>query len=421
MPKKFKWDPGPVLLQDACTAGDAERVRAALEQQHVPVDACTNCAVPFCDVLPGMLLSVVPHGKQVPYHASVVSKSDDAVQLLWNPPQKQGPPQAFGGVAFSREGEEGREWWDAGSEAKHVLADNRFGCTGLHCAAAHGRIGIVKYLLSKGADVNRCSSGDSDDPDGGGHTPLMCAAHNGHQDVVEVLLDSGADPTALNAAFRSATDYARDAGHNCIANKLERITEPLLTAADVPSAMRAGDVLWLKQSLQRGTVAWDWAGKDEETLLYLALQAAIRETGKESEGKCNRMLDFVLKNGAPGLDSLTLCDDPAMSVTPLMYAAHNGRADLIRLLLDYGADAEIVSPPDGGSTAIMLVPTDAAEAESVLALDHARRAVAAHLARKAELRGVGEEERKEWKRELKRLKQEVGAREAPSPVPPGPG
>ncbi len=55
----------------------------------------------------------------------------------------------------------------------------------LNCAS-DGLIEDVKYLLSKGADVN-CSY------EQGGYTALMMAVLNNHTELIQILLDAGAD------------------------------------------------------------------------------------------------------------------------------------------------------------------------------------------------------------------------------------
>ena len=52
-------------------------------------------------------------------------------------------------------------------------------------AARTGRIGAVKALLSRGADVNWKEQN--------GQTALMWAAAEGHAEVVELLIEAGAD------------------------------------------------------------------------------------------------------------------------------------------------------------------------------------------------------------------------------------
>jgi len=70
----------------------------------------------------------------------------------------------------------------------------------LHKAALCGRMDCVKFLLTRGVDINAqgCSC----------RTPLVCAANEGHTEIVALLLNSGAlieiedtlDETALHKA-----------------------------------------------------------------------------------------------------------------------------------------------------------------------------------------------------------------------------
>lgn len=50
-------------------------------------------------------------------------------------------------------------------------------------AVSHGRVAMVKLLLSCGADVNA--------QDREGSTALMCASEHGHTHIVRLLLESG--------------------------------------------------------------------------------------------------------------------------------------------------------------------------------------------------------------------------------------
>src|SRR5689334_21144980 len=84
------------------------------------------------------------------------------------------------------------------STVRRLLADNpdlvhatnaavpHGGWTGLHSAAQHGHVNLVRLLLKHGADPNAREAGDNT-------YPLHWAAANRHIDVVRALLDAGGD------------------------------------------------------------------------------------------------------------------------------------------------------------------------------------------------------------------------------------
>ena len=73
---------------------------------------------------------------------------------------------------------------EQGHNINHALGD---GETPLTSAVRGGRIDVVRFLLAKGADVNK-QNRLSD------WTPLMQAANSGNTEMIKVLLDHGADP-----------------------------------------------------------------------------------------------------------------------------------------------------------------------------------------------------------------------------------
>ena len=73
---------------------------------------------------------------------------------------------------------------EQGHNINHALGD---GETPLTSAVRGGRMDVVRFLLAKGADVNK-QNWLSD------WTPLMQAANSGNTEMIKVLLDHGADP-----------------------------------------------------------------------------------------------------------------------------------------------------------------------------------------------------------------------------------
>ena len=73
----------------------------------------------------------------------------------------------------------------------------------------------VEALVEKGADVNGRNRDD-------GSTALMWAANNGHRSIVEYLVENGADVAIEAKDGWTAGEAARMAGHEEIANRLDR-------------------------------------------------------------------------------------------------------------------------------------------------------------------------------------------------------
>lgn len=94
-------------------------------------------------------------------------------------------------------------------------AINRPGWTPLHYAATGPAPEVVKLLLERGADVDAASPN--------GSTPLMLAAQYGSEDSVKLLLDRGADPSRANQRGLRAADFARLAGRDALAARLQKL------------------------------------------------------------------------------------------------------------------------------------------------------------------------------------------------------
>lgn len=100
---------------------------------------------------------------------------------------------------------------DPNAEAK-----NPMGVRPLHSAVAGPDPMMAEALVMMGADVNAVQQG--------GFTALHAAAHRGDLQLTELLLGAGADPSARTDDGRSPSDLAREAGHEELANRLDRIT-----------------------------------------------------------------------------------------------------------------------------------------------------------------------------------------------------
>ncbi|KAL1498891.1 hypothetical protein AB1Y20_013414 [Prymnesium parvum] len=83
-----------------------------------------------------------------------------------------------------------------------TAAKNNDGASPLHCAAGYGHEGAVRLLLENNADT---AARDED-----GDSPLHCAAGYGHAGAVRLLLEKNADIAARNKVRECACGWGRD-------------------------------------------------------------------------------------------------------------------------------------------------------------------------------------------------------------------
>ena len=91
---------------------------------------------------------------------------------------------------------------------------NRPGWTPLHYAASGSGVAVVRWLLDQGAAIDALSPNRS--------TALMMAARYGAVDSAELLLSRGANLRPRNERDLSAADFARAAGREALATRLEQ-------------------------------------------------------------------------------------------------------------------------------------------------------------------------------------------------------
>ena len=182
----------------------------------------------------------------------------------------------------------------AGADAK--LA-NRYGLTPLAVAAANGSAAMIRLLLDAGADAN------SMDP--AGETVLMIAARTGMADAVQLLLDRGAvvdgkDRTYQQTALMVAV---REDHPDIIRLLIDR-------GADVNAKTRTGN-----------TPAW---------VLPNSVPGFGHGVG-------------IVRGGLPPRGSRQPIPG---SLTPLLYAARDGRLEAARLLVAAKADVNLADAND---------------------------------------------------------------------------
>ena len=184
--------------------------------------------------------------------------------------------------------------------AQVLAIEPQAGATALHKAALSGVPDVVGLLLNHGAFI------DQQGPILG-HTALMDAVVYKQEDVVRLLLKRGARTAIRNHWGEKALDLARRDGLDAIVRLIEARDEAdaaAIRAQPLVPAIMAGDL----QDLKR----------------VIALGAAVNER-------------------------LPMVGSPDDDYTLLAIAAREGRADIVRALLDAGADPRGVIGLFGGT------------------------------------------------------------------------
>jgi ankyrin repeat protein len=211
----------------------------------------------------------------------------------------------------------------AGADAKRA---DRYGVTPLYLACSNGNAAMIRLLLDAGADPNA--------PDPTGETPLMTAAKIGNLDAVALLLDRGAlvdtrDPEFQQTALMVAV---RENHPDVVRLLVER-------HADVNAKTRTGRTPpWVLPNSVPGFghgIGIVRGGLPERGSRYLTpggltpLLYAARDGRLESA----RMLVAAGAN---------LKETDPNGITPLLMAITNNHMDVARFAIDQGADLNIV-------------------------------------------------------------------------------
>ena len=209
------------------------------------------------------------------------------------------------------------------------LSDD-FGWTPLFRAAKKGHAEVVKLLLDAGAEVDKPTAGIA---------PLWWAAESGHTDAAKVLLDHGANINAPGKEGATALYTAVNFGRKGVIELL------LEKGADVNAREEKYNWCPLHTAVQTsyGPVGVDQE-KNRREIVELLLKFGADLAAKESSngwtplhiacflGRRN-LAEILLDGGA----EINIIDDKGM--TPLLWAVSEDKLDCAELLLDRGADA----------------------------------------------------------------------------------
>ena len=209
------------------------------------------------------------------------------------------------------------------------------GTTALHWAVHRDQAAVVDLLIESGADVQAANRY--------GMTPLELACVNGNARVIERLLQAGAD---AKSAFPTGET-------------------PLMTAArsDRAEAVKVlldhGAGVNVREA-ESGQTALMWAAARGN----LDVVKTLLDAGADVDAKTptvhrrhsNEEMDFKETNATGQTGWVWVAVDPS-AFSPLMFAIRNGHADVLRMLLDAGADVN--DELSDGTSALMLAVANA--------------------------------------------------------------
>ena len=249
-----------------------------------------------------------------------------------------------------------------------VNASQGDGMTALHWAAESGDVRLAEVLIYAGANLEAHTRL-------GGFTPLLVGSQSGSAPIVETLLRAGADIDATTSTGESALHFAAAsgsgeaisvllaAGADSDAREITKGQTPLMFAAaynrlgalralleggadlsletyvvDYP-AMAANDIVLVEQRTERLRVLHaeevinnrpvDGTGADDDDAAEDEIAAEVSDRPED-----RKILTYDQLVGRQGGN------------TALQYAAREGHAEAVELLLDRGADLNRVSGGD---------------------------------------------------------------------------
>ncbi|OWZ23575.1 Serine/threonine protein kinase [Phytophthora megakarya] len=199
-------------------------------------------------------------------------------------------------------------------------------------ASSSGDLTVVKRLVE-------CDNVQVDAGDDYGRTPLIFASWNGQLHVVEYLLDHGAQVDVADHGGSTALRFAASEGHLAILKLL------IDRGATVNTADLNG---WtpLRLATERGHV----------DIVKCLLEHDVDVDTRDNWG--SSALRFAASDGRVEIMKLLVEIGSArvnqaeghLGWTPLMLATWNGHINVVRYLLDHGADVD--AKDNGGSTAL---------------------------------------------------------------------
>ncbi|KAF4161541.1 hypothetical protein CNMCM6936_003382 [Aspergillus lentulus] len=236
---------------------------------------------------------------------------------------------------------------------------DRDGWSAIHWAAEEGHLEVVRLLLNAGANPNAVSSY--------GTSPLHCAANGGHVPIVSLLLQQRADPLKSTCHGWTALHHAAFMGHSHVVQCLLEDDRIRSTASQQDNhgwsvlhlAIHSRDLATVRILLNKSVIAepqtlFDESGLTAEEWLDRRLTShSHKATGDLafSKSRCCRAVTSLRQAVAMGnVPMIKLLFKLGHDIngtnsgrrTALYYAAKSGMLSIMDLLLDLGADPNIL-------------------------------------------------------------------------------
>ena len=220
------------------------------------------------------------------------------------------------------------------------------GMTALHWAASHGDAAMTQMLLAAGANIRATTRL-------GGITPLHMASQAGHTQVVAALIAAGADVNIATSTGATALMLAARGGSADTATRLIETGADInaqenafgQTALMVAAGLDRADVVRLL--LARGA---DWKAASSVADLKALTSMMDDGTGRPQQQQAGGGVAGVTR----GYRYNELIGTQG-GLTALHFAARQGSATAARALVDAGADVNIPSPGDKATPLLVAI------------------------------------------------------------------
>ncbi len=236
-------------------------------------------------------------------------------------------PGADGFIATASLGaeEEVRLWLEKYPEL--IRATDRADRTALEGAAAAGHVSVMRFLLEKGASPQARKDSKT-------NSPLVAATLSGYVEAVDLLLEAGAEVDGTSNGTAPLTEAVRMV--DGVSNSM--MVDVMNMMAERPVAGKttdeiSGDVTAVME-------------KANVSNMGALLSAVRRSMAEQPPILCSRKREVAMRLLAAGADP----NATSSTVAPLLAATLSGDAELVKLLLEAGADPDKIGEvPDSFS------------------------------------------------------------------------